>query len=138
MTRKVIHTERAPKAIGPYSQAIIHGDLLFAAGQTPLDPESGQLVEGSIETQAKRVIDNLKAVLEAAGSGLDQVLRLDVFLVDLNDFPKVNEYLSGVFPEDPPARVTVEVSGLPMGAMIEMAAIAGVVPQKSREPDFFD
>ncbi len=126
MTRKVIQTEKAPQAIGPYSQAIIHGDLLFAAGQIPLDPESGQLVEGSIETQAKRVIDNLKAVLEAAGSGLDQVLRLDVFLVDLANFPEVNEYLSGVFQEDPPARVTVEVSGLPMGAMIEMAAIAGV------------
>jgi 2-iminobutanoate/2-iminopropanoate deaminase len=126
MTRKVIQTEKAPQAIGPYSQAIIHGDLLFAAGQIPLDPESGQLVEGSIETQAKRVIDNLKAVLEAAGSGLDQVLRLDVFLVDLANFPEVNEYLSSVFQEDPPARVTVEVSGLPMGAMIEMAAIAGV------------
>jgi len=126
MIRKVIQTEKAPQAIGPYSQAIIHGDLLFAAGQIPLDPESGQLVEGSIETQAKRVIDNLKAVLEAAGSGLDQVLRLDVFLVDLANFPEVNEYLSSVFQEDPPARVTVEVSGLPMGAMIEMAAIAGV------------
>ncbi len=138
MTRKVIQTEKAPQAIGPYSQAIIHGDLLFAAGQIPLDPESGQLVEGPIETQAKRVIDNLKAVLEAAGSGLDQVLRLDVFLVDLANFPEVNEYLSSVFQEDPPARVTVEVSGLPMGAIIEMAAIAGVVPQKSREPDFFD
>ncbi|MEE8319158.1 MAG: Rid family detoxifying hydrolase [bacterium] len=126
MTRKVVQTDNAPAAIGPYSQAIIHGDLLFAAGQIPLDPESGQLVEGSIETQAKRVIDNLKAVLEAAGSGLDQVLRLDVFLVDLANFPEVNEYLSSVFQEDPPARVTVEVSGLPMGAMIEMAAIAGV------------
>ncbi|MFV1956240.1 MAG: Rid family detoxifying hydrolase [bacterium] len=128
MTRKVIQTDSAPAAIGPYSQGIVHGDLLFAAGQIPLDPESGQLIEGSIETQAERVIDNLKAVLEEAGSGLDQVLRLDVFLVDLADFLKVNEYLSGVFTEEPPARVTVEVAGLPMGARIEMAAIAAVKP----------
>ncbi len=128
MTRKVVRTRKAPQAIGPYSQAIVHGDLLFAAGQIPLDPESGQLVEGPIDTQAKRVIENLKAVLEEAGSGLDQILRLDVFLVDLADFLKVNEYLSCVFPEEPPARVTVEVSGLPMGARIEMAVIAAVKP----------
>ncbi|MFV2082707.1 MAG: Rid family detoxifying hydrolase [bacterium] len=128
MTRKVIQTDNAPAAIGPYSQAIVHGDLLFAAGQIPLDPDSGKLVEGPIETQAERVIDNLKAVLTEAGSGLDHVLRLDVFLVDLADFLKVNEYLTSVFPEEPPARVTVEVSGLPMGARIEMAAIAAVKP----------
>lgn len=124
MSRETIHTGSAPAAIGPYSQGTALGDLVFTAGQIPLDPRTGKLVDGDVVLQAGRVVDNLSAVLREAGSGLERVLRLDVFLTDLAGFPAVNEYLSGVFPDDPPARVTVEVSGLPMGALIEMAAIA--------------
>lgn len=126
MDRKIINTDRAPAAIGPYSQGISWRDILFCAGQIPLDPSTGQLVEGDIREKVTRIIENLKAVLEEGGSGLDRVLRLDVYLTDLSLFPEVNECLGKVFTDAPPARVTVEVSGLPMGAQIEMAAIAGV------------
>ena len=124
--RKVIHTEKAPTAIGPYSQAVAYGDMVFCAGQIPLDPVRGVLIEGDISKQATRVISNLKAVLEESGSGLDKILRLEVYMTDLGNFPAVNEYLATVFPEDPPARLTVEVAGLPMGAEIEIAAVAAV------------
>jgi reactive intermediate/imine deaminase len=124
MGREVIFTEKAPAAIGPYSQGISWQGTIYCAGQIPLDPATGKLVSGDIQAQAKRVIKNLKAVLEAAGSDLGKVLRLDVYLTDMNLFPQVNEYLAAIFKEDPPARATVEVSGLPMGAQIEMAAIA--------------
>ncbi|UCF29921.1 MAG: hypothetical protein JSV26_07455 [bacterium] len=124
MKKEVIFTERAPEAIGPYSQGIAMGDLIFTAGQIPLDPETGWLVEGDIIVQAKRVLSNVASVLEEAGSGLERILRLDVYMTDLGQFKAVNEYLSGVFTDDPPARVTVEVAGLPMGAEIEIAAIA--------------
>lgn len=126
MDRKVISTKMAPAAIGPYSQGILWQGLVFCAGQIPLDPVTGQLVTGDIREQVTRIIENLKAVLDEAGSGLDRVLRLDVYLTDLAVFPEVNECLGKVFNDAPPARVTVEVSGLPMGARIEMAAIAGV------------
>jgi reactive intermediate/imine deaminase len=124
MSRETIHTDSAPAAIGPYSQGTAYGGLVFTAGQIPLDPETGKIVEGDIVVQAGRVVDNLSAVLREAGSGLERVLRLDVYLTDLSCFPSVNEFLSSVFTSDPPARVTVEVAGLPMGAAIEMAAIA--------------
>lgn len=124
MDRKVVSTDRAPAAIGPYSQGISWQGLVFCAGQIPLDPATGQLVAGDIREQVTRIIENLKAVLDEAGSGLDRVLRLDVYLTDLAMFPEVNECLAQVFTDAPPARVTVEVSGLPMGARIEMAAIA--------------
>jgi len=126
MDRKVISTDRAPAAIGPYSQGISWRDTLFCAGQIPLDPSTGQLIEGSIGDQVARIIENLKAVLEEGGSYLDRVLRLDVYLTDLSLFPEVNECLAQVFTDAPPARVTVEVSGLPMGAKIEIAAIAAI------------
>jgi len=126
MDRKVISTDRAPAAIGPYSQGISWQDILFCAGQIPLDPSTGQLVEGDIRVQVTRIIENLKAVLEEGGSGLESVLRLDVYLTDLSLFPEVNECLAQVFTDAPPARVTVEVSGLPMGARIEIAAIAAI------------
>ncbi len=126
MDDKIISTSRAPAAIGPYSQGISWGDILFCAGQIPLDPSTGQLVEGDIREQVARIIENLKAVLDKGGSGLDRVLRLDVFLTDLSRFPEVNECLAQVFTDAPPARVTVEVSGLPMGAQIEIAAIAAI------------
>jgi len=124
MSRKIVETPKAPAALGPYSQGVSWQNLLFCAGQIPLDPSTGQLVEGDIQVQAARVIQNLQAVLEEGGSTLEKVLRLDVYLTDLNLFSEVNQYLTRVFPEAPPARVTVEVTGLPMGARIEMAAIA--------------
>jgi 2-iminobutanoate/2-iminopropanoate deaminase len=124
MKRKIIFTDKAPEAIGPYSQGVTLGDLVFTAGQIPLDPETGWLVEGDIAAQAERVLLNLGAVLEEAGSSLARILRLDVYLTDLGQFQAVNRYLATVFPVDPPARVTVEVGGLPMGAEIEIAAIA--------------
>jgi len=120
----VVFTEKAPAAIGPYSQGISWKGTVYCAGQIPLDPSTGKMVDGDIQVQAKRVIDNLKAVLEAAGSDLGKVLRLDVYLTDMTMFPQVNEFLAETFVNDPPARATVEVSGLPMGAQIEMAAIA--------------
>lgn len=123
MKRRIIRTDKAPEAIGPYSQGISLGDLVFCAGQIPLDPATGQLIEGDIVRQTRRVVENLASVLEAAGSGLDRVLRLDVYLTDISVFPEINAVLSTVFPEEPPARVTVQVSGLPMDAAIEMAAI---------------
>lgn len=124
MARGVVRTEKAPVPIGQYSQGITFGEILFCAGQVPLDPVTGKLVEGDIAGEAAMVIRNLEGILEAGGSGLAQVLRLDVFLTDMAVFTQVNAFLSGVFPEEPPARVTVEVSSLPMGARIEMAAIA--------------
>ena len=126
MSRKVVKSESAPAAIGPYSQGISWRDILFCAGQIPLDPSTGQLVDGDIRVQVLRVIANLKAVLEQGGSSLSRVVRLDVYLTDLSVFPDVNECLSQVFPEAPPARVTVQVTALPMGAEIEMAAIAAI------------
>jgi len=126
MDRKVIHSENAPAAIGPYSQGISWHGIIFCAGQIPLDPSTGQVVEGDIRVQVERVIENLRAVLEKGGSSLSRVMRLDVYLTDLSMFPEVNECLSRIFPEAPPARVTVQVSALPMGAQIEMAAIAAV------------
>ena len=126
MDRKVINTDLAPAAIGPYSQGIFCNGLLFCSGQIPLDPASGRLVEGGILDQAARVMENLKAVLIEGGSSLEQVVRLDVYLADLSHFPVVNEFLAKIFTISPPARVTIEVSGLPMGAQIEIAAIAAV------------
>lgn len=124
MRRKTIKTANAPAAIGPYSQGIISGDLIFCAGQLPMDPDTGTMVEGSFFSEARQVIDNVAAILEAGNSSLDKVVRLDVYLTDLDLFPEVNACLKEVFPDEPPARVTIEVSALPMGARIEMAAIA--------------
>ncbi|MDF1526522.1 MAG: Rid family detoxifying hydrolase [bacterium] len=126
MARKVINTDRAPAAIGPYSQGISWNNTIFCAGQIPLDPSTGKLVDGDIGKQVNRILDNLIAVLEEGGSSLESILRLDVYLTDLSLFPEVNECLAQVFNNNPPARVTVEVSGLPMGAQIEMAAIAAI------------
>jgi 2-iminobutanoate/2-iminopropanoate deaminase len=124
MSKTVISTDQAPAAIGPYSQAVVHGDLVFCAGQIPLDPATGQIVEGDTVVQANRVVQNMKAVLEAAGSSIEKILKLEVFLTDLSDFPRVNSYLAEIFTEDFPARVTIGVAALPMGAEVEMAATA--------------
>jgi 2-iminobutanoate/2-iminopropanoate deaminase len=122
--REVVATENAPKAIGPYSQAIIFGELVFSAGQIPLDPRTGQLVEGGIEAQTRQVMENLKAILEEAGSSFDNVLKTTVFMVNLEDFGKVNAIYGEYFTQDPPARSTVQVAALPRGALIEIECVA--------------
>lgn len=124
MTRRVVDTASAPKAIGPYSQAIVAGGLCFCSGQIPLDPATGQIVEGDIRVQTRRVLDNLSAVLTAAGTSLANVVRTTIFLVDLGDFNVVNEIYGGYFQGEPPARVTVQVSALPRGSRVEIDAIA--------------
>jgi 2-iminobutanoate/2-iminopropanoate deaminase len=123
---KAISTPDAPAAIGPYSQAIRSGDLVFLSGQIPLDPKTGAMVEGSIAAQTDRVLDNLAAVLKAAGCGFENVVRTTIFLVDLGDFQAVNETYGKRFGATPPARATVQVSALPKGARVEIDAIARV------------
>src|SRR5437660_2178640 len=111
--KKVISTDRAPKAIGPYSQAVIHNGIAYLSGQIPLDPATGQIVEGDIVAQTVCVFENLKAVLDACGSSFDQILKATVYVKDMGDFPKVNEVYARYFPSNPPARATVEVARLP-------------------------
>ncbi|HEY8497328.1 MAG TPA: RidA family protein [Limnochordales bacterium] len=124
MERQVIHTDRAPKAIGPYSQAVKAGGFVFVSGQIPLDPETGRLVDGDIVAQTERVLKNVQAVLEAAGASMADVVRATVYLKDLNDFAVVNEVYARFFPSAPPARVAVEVSRLPRDVRVEIDAIA--------------
>jgi 2-iminobutanoate/2-iminopropanoate deaminase len=124
MKRTIIRTDHAPAAVGPYSQAIRTGDLVFTAGQIPIDPATGELVSGSIEEQAHRVLDNLSAVLAAAGSGLDRAVKLTVFMTDLGQFAAMNAVYAEYFPSDPPARSAVQVAALPLGAEIEMECVA--------------
>jgi 2-iminobutanoate/2-iminopropanoate deaminase len=122
--RRVIATHRAPAAIGPYSQAVRSGSLVFCSGQIPLDPVSGQLVEGGIEAQTAQVLNNLTVVLVAADLQLRNVVKTTVFLVSMDDFPAMNEVYARYFDEDPPARSTVAVAALPKGARVEIEAIA--------------
>jgi len=132
MNRTVVHTDKAPKAIGPYSQAIVvqtgaaKGEkLVFCSGQIPLDPNSGEIVgTGDVKAQAQQVMTNLKNVLEAAGSSLSQVVKTTIFLADLGDFGTVNEVYGSFFKEAPPARSTIQVAGLPRGARVEIEATA--------------
>jgi 2-iminobutanoate/2-iminopropanoate deaminase len=124
MKRNIISTKSAPSAIGPYSQAVSVGDLVFVSGQIPLDPATGAMVEGGIEAQTGRVMANLGAVLEAAGLGFENVVKATVYLADLADFSAVNEVYGRSFRNDPPARATVQVAALPKGARIEIDAVA--------------
>jgi 2-iminobutanoate/2-iminopropanoate deaminase len=124
MTKQIISTDKAPKAIGPYSQAVRAGDFLFCSGQIPMDPETGELVTGEIGAQTERVLQNIQAVLEAAGAGLDRVVRCTVFLADMDDFGAMNEVYGRFFTEHPPARAAVEVSRLPKGVGVEITAVA--------------
>ncbi|HXN23658.1 MAG TPA: RidA family protein [Candidatus Dormibacteraeota bacterium] len=127
MMRDVVTTDGAPKPIGPYSQALKVSQtsgLIFASGQVAIDPHSGQFAGGDIRQQTKRVVENLKAVLEAAGSNLHKVVKTTVFLKDMNDFAAMNEVYSQFFPAPPPARSTVEVARLPKDALVEIDAIA--------------
>jgi 2-iminobutanoate/2-iminopropanoate deaminase len=122
--RQIISTPKAPKAIGPYSQAIRAGDFIFAAGQTGMDPSTMEVVTGGVEAQARQVLTNLQHVLEAAGSGMDRVVKTTVFLTDMANFAAMNTVYMEFFPENPPARSTVAVAGLPKGGLVEIEAIA--------------
>jgi reactive intermediate/imine deaminase len=123
MPRQPIATDSAPAAIGPYSQAVRSGSSVFLSGQIPLDPATGQLVEGDIAIQSRRVFDNLAAVCAAAGGSLDQVVRVGIYLMDLGDFAAVNAVMADYFTAPYPARSTIQVSGLPRGARVEVDAI---------------
>ena len=124
MAKQVVHATGAPNAIGPYSQAILVGDTLYASGQIALDPATGQLVEGDVSAQAARVIQNLAAVLAAAGLTMADVVRTTIFLAHMDDFAAVNEVYGRAFTADPPARSTVQAAALPRGALVEIDAIA--------------
>jgi 2-iminobutanoate/2-iminopropanoate deaminase len=122
--KQIIQTEQAPKAIGPYSQAIKSNGFVFASGQIPIIPETGEFVAGGISEQTEQVIKNLSRVLEAAGSGLNRVVKTTVFLADMEEFAAMNEVYGKFFSDEPPARATIEASGLPRGARVEIEAIA--------------
>ncbi len=122
--RQVVHTDRAPAAVGPYSQAIRVDHTVFTAGQVGIDPQTGQLVEGGIAAQTRQALQNLAAVLEAAGTSLANVVKTTVFLADMGDFAEMNRVYAEFFAEAPPARSTVQVAGLPLGALVEIEAIA--------------
>lgn len=125
MSKNIITTDKAPQAIGTYSQAVRHQGLVFISGQIPLDPESMEIVPGGIEAQIRRVFDNLSAVCAAAGGTLDDIVKLTIFLTDMGDFPQVNTIMGQYFSTPYPARAAVEVAGLPKGVSVEMDAILG-------------
>ena len=123
MRKKVIYTEKAPKAIGPYSQAIRTDSFIFTAGQVGLDPSTGELVAGTVEEQTRQALSNLRNVIEAAGSSMDNVVKTTVFLKDMADFPKMNAIYAEFFGENPPARSTVAVVALPKDGLVEVEAV---------------
>ena len=122
--KEIVATEQAPRAIGPYSQAVRSGNFLFASGQIPIDPATGEFVAGGITEQTEQVMRNVSAILEAAGAGLQQVVKTTVFLADMDDFTAMNEVYGRFFGENPPARATVQAARLPRDARVEIEAIA--------------
>ncbi len=124
MTKIVISTQNAPAPVGAYNQAIVTGNLIFVSGQIPLDPVTGDLIEGDFKARCNRVLENLKAIVESAGSSNDKIVKTTVFLTDLSKFTEVNETYAEFFKSDPPARAAVEVSKLPLGVDIEIECIA--------------
>lgn len=126
MAKMVVHTSQAPEAVGAYSQAISANGLVFCSGQVAIDSATGELVQGSVADQTRRALENLSIVLEAAGSALPHVLKVTAYLADMNDFPEFNEAYALFFSNDPPARATIGVSGLPKGALVEIECIAQV------------
>ncbi|HEX8072662.1 MAG TPA: RidA family protein [Pyrinomonadaceae bacterium] len=122
--KQIVSTEQAPRAIGPYSQAVVAGGFLFASGQIPLDPRTGEFVAGGVREQTEQVMRNLGAVLAAAGSGFDRVVKTTVYLADMNDFAAMNEVYGRYFAADPPARATVQAARLPRDARVEIDLIA--------------
>lgn len=123
--KQIISTDKAPAAIGPYSQAVQFGELLFVSGQIPLDPQTGEIVEGDIEVQTRQVMENLKAIIESAGMNLQNVLKCSCFLSSMDNFVKFNSVYDAYFKESLPARETVEVSRLPKDVLVEVSAICG-------------
>lgn len=130
--KKIIATDKAPKAIGPYSQAVQSGSLLFTAGQIALNPATGEMVSGGVEAQTRQVLTNLKNILEAAGAGLGYVVKTTVFLQDMADFAAMNAVYAEFFPENPPARSTIAVAALPKGAAVEIEAVSMLPRDVSR------
>ena len=126
MAKMVVQTSQAPEAVGAYSQAISANGLVFCSGQVAIDPATGELVQGSVADQTRRALENLSIVLEAAGTALPHVLKVTAYLADMNDFPEFNEAYARYFSNDPPARATIGVSGLPKGAMVEIECVAQV------------
>jgi 2-iminobutanoate/2-iminopropanoate deaminase len=126
--KKIIQTDKAPQAIGPYSQAVRTENMIYTAGQIGLDPATMEIVSGGVEAETRQVLNNLKQVLEAANSGLSYVVKTTVFLRDMADFPKMNAVYAEFFPENPPARSTVAVASLPKGVAVEVEAIALTAP----------
>ena len=126
MSVRIVHTDKAPAAIGPYSQGIVAGNFLFTAGQIALDPATGQIVQGDVTAQTERVLTNLTAVLESAGTSWADVVKTTVYLQDMADFPRVNEVYGRMIGDARPARSTVQVSGLPRGVLVEIDAVAMV------------
>ena len=124
LKREIIATQQAPAAVGPYSQAVQIGDLIYTAGQIPLVPETGKLIEGGIEAQTRQVMQNLAHILEAAGSNLAYIVKTTIFVTNLSDFAAINQVYGSFFAGDPPARSTVQVVALPLGANIEIEAVA--------------
>ncbi|MEO0215534.1 MAG: RidA family protein [candidate division WOR-3 bacterium] len=124
--KKIINTENAPKAIGPYSQAVVEENFIFTAGQIGISPDTGNIIEGGITEQTEQVLKNLRAILNAAGADLKNVVKTTVYLTRSDDFPLMNEIYAHYFSDQPPARTTVFVSGLPKGALVEIEAIAKV------------
>ncbi len=124
MKKNIVHTDKAPKAIGPYSQAVRTDSMIYTAGQLGLDPATGEFVPGSVEEQTRQSLTNLKNILEAAGSSMENVVKTTVFLKDMNDFPKMNAVYAEFFGQNPPARSTVAVAGLPKGGLVEIEVVA--------------
>lgn len=126
MTKKIIATDKAPAAVGAYSQAVASNGLLFCSGQIPIDPATGELVTGSIAEETRRCLDNLSAVLEAAGSSWDRVVKVTAFLTDIGDFAEFNDVYAGYVGDEPPARAAFAVAALPKGARVEIECVAAV------------
>lgn len=124
MSHKIISTDKAPAAIGPYSQATVHNNMIYCSGQIALDPKTNEVIEGGVKDQAGQVMENLSNVLKEAGSGFDKVLRCTIFLDNMDDFPVVNEVYGSYFPGNPPARETVAVETLPKNVLVEISCIA--------------
>lgn len=122
--KKVIYTDNAPAPIGPYNQAILAGDTLYVSGQIAIDPKSGHMIVSSIQEETKQVLENLKAVIEAGGMSMSNIVKCSIFIADMNQFQEINEVYAGYFSHDPPARETVEVACLPKNVSIEISAIA--------------
>jgi 2-iminobutanoate/2-iminopropanoate deaminase len=127
--KQTISTDKAPKALGPYSQVVVYGGLAYLSGQIPIDPASNKVIEGGISAQTERVLENIKAVLEACGASLDSVLKTTVFLKDMEDFAPMNQIYTRYFPKDPPARSTVQAAKLPRDVGVEIDCIAAVLTE---------